>query len=286
MKKLKYILIVLIAVAGFTACSDDDDFHDSILESVPEAYSELDLWIREYYTIPYNINIMYKWKTFEGNSELNLVPVQEDKVIPFLDIVKRVWMEPYLELGGDQFFRENSPKQIMLIGSVGYQEDGTYVLGEAEQGYRISIFGLNTRPIDDMTILQYTHDFHHEFTHILHQREKYPPAFEEICAGDYTTGWTQISNMDALKKGFITAYAMADPNEDFAEMISYFVILTTDSWNLRFDALGVGTEAYNKLKEKETIILQYMKNNYNIDLYQLREKVQAVLARIYEENKG
>jgi substrate import-associated zinc metallohydrolase lipoprotein len=264
------------------ACSDDDDFQDSILKTNPEVQTPLDEWIWDNFTEKFNIRIIYKWKTFEISPELNLVPVEEDKIVPFLQIIQQVWMGPYIQLGGEVFFKETTPKQIALVGSVGFMEDGVYLLGEAERGRRITILGLNTRQIDEQRVLQFTHDFHHEYTHILNQLKSYPPAFEAISAGAYTSTWTQVTNPYA--EGFISNYAMADANEDFAEMVSYFVILNDSSWELRFQAAGgVGSDAYNKLKEKETIMLQYMKNMYNIDMYTLRDLVQVQMSKIIAE---
>jgi substrate import-associated zinc metallohydrolase lipoprotein len=281
MKYLKYLLIAALA-ACFAACSDDDDFQESILDTTPEPRTELDNWLYDNFTKDYNIRVIYKWKTFEVTPELNLVPVEENKVVPFLEIIRKVWMQPYIDLGGDVFFKETTPKQIALVGSLGFMEDGLYLFGEAERGRRITILGLNTQPIDEQRVLQFTHDFHHEYTHILNQLKSYPPAFETISADAYTSSWTQETNPYAA--GFISNYAMAEASEDFAEMVSYFVILSAYSWDLRFQAAGQpGSEPYNKLKQKETIMLQYMKSMYNIDMYALRDRVQAEMAEIIAE---
>ena len=44
-------------------------------------------------------------------------------------------------------------------------------------------------------------------------------------------------------------------------------------------------EARKKLKEKETIMLQYMKNVWGIDMHQLRKLVQDEIAKILKEGK-
>jgi substrate import-associated zinc metallohydrolase lipoprotein len=280
MRQLKYWFVATL-VALCVACSDDDDFQSSILDAEPEVRSELDEWIWQNFTSPYNIRVIYKWKTFEISPELKLVPVLEDKVQPFLEIVQTVWVEPYLELGGPTFFKETTPKQIALVGSLGFMEDGYYLFGEAERGQRITILGLNTRVVDEEVVRQYAHDFHHEYTHILNQRKAYPAAFEAISAGQYTTSWGQVSGSAAMAQGFISNYAMSDAVEDFAEMVSYFVIFPADTWNTLFNTLQENAPtAYNRLKEKETIMIQYMKNMYNIDMYALRTHVQNAMAAV------
>jgi substrate import-associated zinc metallohydrolase lipoprotein len=269
-------------MACFAACSDDDDFQDSILDTTPEPRTPLDNWIWDNFTNDYNIRIIYKWKTFEISPEVLLVPVEESKVIPFLEVIQKVWMGPYIQLGGAPFFKETAPKQIALVGSVGYMEDGQYLLGEAERGRRITILGLNILELNATQVTQFAHTFHHEYTHILNQLKRYPTAFEAISADSYTTSWAQVTN--PYVAGFISNYAMSDASEDFAEMTAYFVILNANSWDLRFQAAGgPGAEGYNKLKEKETIMLQYMKNMYNIDMYALRNLVQEELAKVIAE---
>jgi substrate import-associated zinc metallohydrolase lipoprotein len=284
MKQLKYLLLAAF-MACFAACSDDDDFQESILDTTPELRTPLDDWIWDNFTEEYNIRIIYKWKTFEISPELLLVPVEEAKVIPFLEIIQKVWMKPYVQLGGEAFFKETAPKQIALVGSVGYMEDGQYLLGEAERGRRITILGLNILTLDRKQVRQFAHTFHHEYTHILNQLKRYPTTFETISAASYNaTTWAQVELGEALRQGFISNYAMSDASEDFAEMAAYFVISNAEEWGHFFDAAGgPGTDAYNKLREKETAVLQYMKNIYGIDMYALRDLVQEELAKVTEE---
>jgi substrate import-associated zinc metallohydrolase lipoprotein len=284
MKKIKYLLFAACFTICFAACSDDDNFQESILNTEPEPQTALDEWIWDNFTEQFNIRVIYKWKTFEISPELLLVPVEESKVIPFLEVIRKVWMQPYIQLGGDIFFKETTPKQIALVGSVGFMEDGLYLLGEAERGRRITIFGLNTLPITASRVEKFAHDFHHEFSHILNQLKSYPPAFESISAGSYSSTWMQATPSEYLGAGFISEYAMSDAVEDFAEMVSWFLIYDATRWENRFLAAGgPGTVGYNKLKEKETIMLQYMKNMYNIDMYALRNLVQIEITKVVAE---
>lgn len=280
---LKYWIFTVLLVGAMAACSDDDDFSDSILDTTPEPLTETDVWIMDNFTKSHNIDVIYKWRDFETNQELNLVPPTEDRVIPFLDVVRRVWMDPYIKLGGISFFNKTAPKQLMLVGSAGYLEDGLYLLGEAEQGNRITVYSINnSNPYEKDMLLRNTNTFHHEYVHILHQLEKYPPAFEEISAKDYTTNWSGIA--DPYQLGFVSNYAAADANEDFAETVAKFIMMEEKEWNGML-MYPDSEEAKKKLKEKETIMLQYMKNVWGIDMYQLRKLVQAEVAKILEEGK-
>jgi len=269
---MKKWLLIGVMAALFAACSDED-FQPSILNTEEEeGMTELDRWIFDNYTSLYNIEILYRWDDFESNPEYNLVPPYESKVEPFLRVIRKVWIEPYIEIAGKNFFSSLCPKQIMLVGSAGYSSDGTYLLGEAEGGNKITMYNLN---MDDAasenTMTLYTHNFHHEFSHILHQTVEYPEAFELISAADYTTSWTSVS--EPYKLGFVSQYAAADPDEDFAEMIAYFLHWSPDTWDSYI-------KASPKIKEKETIIFNYMKSVWGIDMYELRTKVREAMDEV------
>lgn len=285
MKQLKYLVMALAVAIAAVACSDDDDFRDSIISTTPKPLTEVDKWIRSNFGT-YNIDVIYKWHDFQTNQEYDLVPPEEITVVPCLSIIQRIWMQPYVELGGDLFFKKTAPKQIMLIGSEGYLENGNTVVGEADQGMRITLYNLNAKnPKDDDVVASYTHIFHHEYIHILHQLVKYPAAYEALSTNNYTQNWQSYSVNAALGLGFIDPYAMENANEDFAQMISKFVTLDADIWQAQFNqAQAQSAEGYRILREKETLILQYMQSVWGIDLYQLRDLVRREINLIQQEN--
>ena len=271
----KWLLIWSLAVL-FAACSDED-FHPSILEVEEEELSELDQWIMDNFTKPYNIEILYQWVDFESNQDYNLVPPEEDKVRPFLEVIKTVWVDPYLKVAGDDFFATLCPKQVMLIGSAGYNEDGTYLLGEAAGGNKITMYNLNyDDPKSDNMVLQYVHNFHHEFSHILHQTVEYPESFGLVTADVYTSNWATVSS-GWFQSGCISNYAMADADEDFAEMFSYYVHSTEQQWDSYMLAGG------EKIQEKETLLLNYMQSVWGVDMDALRAEVLTAIEKVKQE---
>lgn len=285
MKQLKYFMAALAVVLAATACSDDDDFRPSIITTTPKPQTEVDKWIRSNFGA-YNIDVIYKWHDFETNQEYDLVPAEESRVIPCLSVIQRIWMNPYLEVGGEEFFKKTAPKQLMLLGSEGYLENGLTVVGEADQGMRITLYNLNAQnPKDDAVVANYTQIFHHEYIHILHQLVKYPAAYEALCSGKYTQSWQGYNVNQALGLGFIDPYAMENANEDFAQMISKFVTLDAYTWQAQFNqAQAQSMEGYRILREKETLILQYMQSVWGIDLYTLRDLVRRQVELIQQEN--
>ena len=103
----------------------------------------LDKWLYENYTQAYNIEVKYKWNSYELNTTAQLVPIMERFVKPSMDMIQRVWFEPYKQLAGDKFLREMTPKKIILVGSPEYNADGSQVLGQAEGARKITLFDGN-----------------------------------------------------------------------------------------------------------------------------------------------
>ncbi len=202
-----------------------------------------------------------------------MVPPKEDRVRPFLETIVKGWVKAYEEsTAGPVFFKTMAPKQIMLVGSAGFNTDGTYVIGEAEQGNKITIYNINMNDPTAVSILDGNlRVFHHEFSHVLHHTQEYPEAFELISAGDYTSEWSSVARPNTV--GFISSYAAMDPDEDFAEMVSWFIDRDSAGWEGHMIA-GGNAEGSRKLREKESIMLNYMRNVWNIDLYQIRASVR------------
>ncbi len=282
----KYIATVVVSLVLF-GCGDKEKFYPSIISTEPEYKSELDKWIDSEYGI-YNIDVLYKWDDFKTNQEYELVPVQEKMVQPCLEVIQQVWMNPYLAQDNEKrtFFKATCPKQLVLLGSAVYQESGSNVIGETAQGNSITLYNLNHQdPTDNKVVEDYAQVFHHEFAHILHQNVDYPVNYEALSGSNYTSDWQAVVTEDAQDLGFITPYAMESPNEDFAEMVSNFIVTAPAAW----EAYMINTSyrspvGYNILRQKEAIVIQYMQAVWGIDLYRLRDDVQAAINKYKEGN--
>ena len=67
-------------------------------------------------TVPYNFDVKYKWNQFElGQVDKNVVPVKEEIVVPLLDAIRRVWIDPYVAEFGSNFFKQYSPKLSLML---------------------------------------------------------------------------------------------------------------------------------------------------------------------------
>ncbi|MCT4614422.1 MAG: putative zinc-binding metallopeptidase [Marinifilaceae bacterium] len=275
MKKLLFILSIIIL---FASCDNsDDDLGNSLIILESQEKSELDKWIYENLTQPYNIEVKYTWDDSELDDSKTLIPPSQEKVKPFLEAVKQIWIDPYEKHGGASFIKSYIPKQIMLVGSSNFNSDGTVTLGQAESGRKITIFEIDQFDITNINILKKQfHTMHHEFGHILHQTVMYPTEFGKITPGDYTSNWTNVSAGDAFNKGFISPYSMLNPNEDFVEHIATFLTNSSAEYN---EIIGKISSAEGKqiLGQKLTYIVNYFSQVWNIDIYKLQEEISEKL---------
>jgi substrate import-associated zinc metallohydrolase lipoprotein len=212
--------------------------------------------------------------------------------------IKKVWMEPYILQAGELFFKRYSPKLFVLAGSANYNMDGSVTLGTAEGGRKIVLYELNDFknktmpgyvPSDSVIPKQMYHVIHHEFTHILDQNIRRPVSFDEVTKGFYTADWINTNDAAARQDGFVTAYALSSPAEDFAEMVSIMLIEGKSGFDAIVNSItGTSTrgttaaEAQAKLRQKESIVINYYKQAWNVDFYTLQLRVRnAIVNELY-----
>lgn len=278
MKKNIYaILLAFVASFALMSCSDDDPSSESIFPTTSPKRDAFDKWLLENYTFPYNVEMKYKMEDIESDMKYHLVPADSAKTAKLSIIMKYLWFDAYNEVVGPDFIKENMPRTIHFIGSPAYNSEGTMVLGTAEGGLKITLYMVNS--LDDKTLKDYDtmntyyfHTLHHEFTHILNQKIPYDQSFKLITESGYVSGdWYTISDKTAHQAGFITPYAMVEPLEDFAEMLSGYVTKSQSEWNaILADA---GTTGAASISAKLDIVRNYMQDSWNVDIDQLRAAV-------------
>lgn len=278
MKKNIYaILLAFVASFALMSCSDDDPSSESIFPTTSPKRDAFDKWLLENYTFPYNVEMKYKMEDIESDMKYHLVPADSAKTAKLSIIMKYLWFDAYNEVIGPDFIKENMPRTIHFIGSPAYNSEGTMVLGTAEGGLKITLYMVNS--LDDKTLKDYDtmntyyfHTLHHEFTHILNQKIPYDQSFKLITESGYVSGdWYTISDKTAHQAGFVTPYAMVEPLEDFAEMLSGYVTKSQSEWNaILADA---GTTGAASISAKLDIVRNYMQESWNVDIDQLRAAV-------------
>lgn len=278
MKKNIYaILLAFVASFALMSCSDDEPSSESIFPTTSLKRDAFDKWLLENYTFPYNVEMKYKMEDIESDMKYHLVPADSAKTAKLSIIMKYLWFDAYNEVIGPDFIKENMPRTIHFIGSPAYNSEGTMVLGTAEGGLKITLYMVNS--LDDETLKDYDtmnkyyfHTLHHEFTHILNQKIPYDQSFKLITESGYVSGdWYTISDKTAHQAGFVTPYAMVEPLEDFAEMLSGYVTMSQSEWNaILADA---GTTGAASISAKLDIVRNYMQESWNVDIDQLRAAV-------------
>lgn len=274
--KLLYIL-PLVALTAFSACRKDDKVNpnESIFldsDGTGAAKSEFDIWLQKSITYPYNIEMLYKYDDVNTSPDYILVPAKLENAQKFAQIIKYAWLEAYDETAGLHFTRQYAPKQIVFIGSRAINRDGSETLATAEGGVKVTVYKLNDLTLTPEAVNKYFHIMHHEFSHILHQTKNYTPDFGRISETDYLADdWINMQDGAAQKLGFVSAYAMNEPNEDFAETYSLYITSSDEAWKkLLSNAGATGSEI---ILRKLQIIRDYIENSWGFNLESLRANV-------------
>ncbi len=300
MKKYIYILFSLLLCS---ACSEED-LGESLIDTSTPILTETDQWIRSNYTTPYNIEVKYRWDNSELDNTKVLTPPKEEMVRPFLDNMKKIWIEPYTRQGGEDFVKTHIPKLMVLVGSHNMNSDGSIILGQAEGGRKVTIFDLNYISFDFEGLNEYERKkqlevivrtfatMHHEFGHILHQTTAYPVEFKKITP-NYIRNWMNYTDSEARKMGFISSYSMLNPDEDFVETLSNFLTMSNEDWNSLIDKITIYDENYDEdiaasavakanIREKEKMIADYMLAAWKINIYELQTDITEAINELYQ----
>lgn len=291
-QKLLFFSFMLLSLASCKKESLDNINDIPGLGGDTWATTPIDTWITDSLTDPFNIAVKYKWDQFELSLNKTLVPPMESKIIPALSAVKKVWMDTYIAETDSLFMKRYVPKFFALCGSASWNTDGTITLGTAEGGRKVVLYVLNdfrTKgmagyvPSDSFNIKQMFHTIEHEFAHILHQTIMYPKEFKSISVGFYTSNWNNVTDENARKDGFITAYAESSPDEDFVEMVAMMLIEGRAGFETILNSIPAGTstnnttqaQAISRLRQKEAFVVNYFKETWRIDFYSLQSRVRA-----------
>ena len=276
--KFKNIYIIIFLALGLLtiSCSDEDSLTESIIDTSEPLLNKVDKWIMDSLTNPFNMEIKYRWDDSEVDNEKILTPPRLDKVIPFLSTMRRVWINPYVKEGGEDFVKRFIPKQMVLVGSYNFNNEGTITLGQAEGGRKVVVFNINYFSKENKEDLKMQfHTIHHEFAHILHQTIMYPADFKSISTEFYTSKWYDHNLAYALERGFITPYSMSEANEDFVEMVATILTNSYDEWeNLVNSAPEEGRAI---IRQKEEYVATYFRNIWKIDIYDLQEAIATAV---------
>lgn len=276
---LPFYLFAFLFSGVLTSCGDDDPDGEEIFPITTPNRDNFDQWLKKNFTDPYNVDVKYKMEDIYSDMTYNLIPADSAKSAKLMKLAKFLWFDAYSEVMGPEFVKENVPRVIHLIGSPAYNSgQGTIVLGTAEGGYIITLYMVNDltdAALENYAMMNeyYFHTMHHEFTHILNQKKAYSENFQLITESGYVSGnWYLQRDHDAHQAGFVTPYAMSEPGEDFAEMMSVYVTDSPEQWQAILD--DAGTDGAALISQKLEMVRSYMQESWNLDIDVMRDCVQ------------
>jgi substrate import-associated zinc metallohydrolase lipoprotein len=284
MERSFIILLLSLTLAG---CYPEEKLNVEEKDTSSEVRSELDRYINENFTEEYGMAIRYKFVDRYVRPDQRVTPPRVEVVRPMLDFIEEFWINPYLEVNnGEDFFRVHVPAEIVFLGGLIYNGDGTVILGTADAGAQITFTNVNAVDPEDIDwrALQ-LQTVYHEFAHTVHQRYKLPNAYETIAPTGYTSlgSWFVLTDEEALQRGFVSPYATSTPNEDFAETVAFLLYDPEfyDTFMTMEDCEDASCESRNTgrelIQQKVSAIIDHYKKVTGIDLEELRDAIQSRL---------
>jgi substrate import-associated zinc metallohydrolase lipoprotein len=280
-------LLIACSFVAVSSCYESESVDKPITQN-PEPTDEIDIYVQENFIDEFGVAVRYKYVDRYIDPTKRVTPPKRSVVMPMLDFLNDLWIEPFLTVeNGDKFFRKHVPAEIVLIGSSIFNEDGTVTLGTADAGARITLTEVNDINIQNKQwVLRQLGTIYHEFAHIVHQRYSLPPNWDQISPDGYTSSgsWYNLTEEEALQRGFVSPYATSSFNEDFAEL-SAFVLFDEDFYETYIDdeancttaECTLRNEGRARLRKKLNAVVTHYKQFTGVDLLQVRDIIQEKL---------
>jgi substrate import-associated zinc metallohydrolase lipoprotein len=285
---MKSTYIALFLLLAFTSSCYKDEEINKPVKTQPFSEDALDKYIQENFIDTYGVAVRYRFVDRYVDRNKRVTPPKREVVIPMLDFLTDFWIQPFSDVpNGQQFFKKHVPAEVIFVGSTMYNDDGTVTLGVADAGARITLTEVNDINITNKDwIFRQLGTIYHEFAHIMHQRYNLPSNWQEISPQGYTSlgSWYNLTNTEALERGFVSPYGTSTFNEDFAELVA-FLLFRPDFYTTYIDDEPNCTtadctrrnEGRVKLRKKYNAVLTHYKQHTGVDLLKVREIVQAKL---------
>ena len=287
MKKKLWTFLCIGTLALATACYPDEEVVAPVKET-PLSEDPLDQYIEENFVQEFGVAVRYKFVDRYVDQNKRVTPPKLEVVQPMLDFLTEFWIEPFTEVAnGNRFFRSHVPAEIILIGSTMYNADGTVTLGTADAGARITLTEVNFVDVENLDwVFRQLGTIYHEFAHIVHQRYNLPPNWQQISPEGYTSlgSWYNLTDEEALERGFVSPYGTSTFNEDFAELVAHLLFrpdfytrYLEDEPNCATADCVARNEGRAKLRRKYNAVLEHYEQNTGVDLLEVRAIIQAKL---------
>ncbi len=284
-KIIRFAIFCFFAGTFLSACKKESFTPVDMSELNPDepvAHTALDDWLDKHFLDPYNSRVIYRYHRYYHEADRNVSPPDIEDVKPTMQMVLDGYVDPYLDVAGEDFVKENLPKEWVLYGSTSYDASGVGYAGTASGGVRINLFGLNGFTLTPSYVKGRLQVIHHEFTHILNQRFIMPADFQEITKSTYNGNWKDTELDSAHKWGYVTAYASENPIEDFAETTSHLLV-AGQSWYDAWVVSSSSEKGRQALRDKESSVVEYFNGSLNIDFRELQKEVQTYIKDVLKD---
>lgn len=286
-----YFLVTSFLLAG---CEKEAPLSDrSVVEAgaVEREKTELDKWILDTFTLPYGIEVEYRWDKNVVQNGSYIYPPEVANVKSVLKAIKALWIDLYTspDLGGEKFLLGKNPLKIYMYGGRNVDGNGMELLDNPEATTNeMFLYNINEfDPKDEDKVFVLMRSVHHQFAR--HLMELFPydrNSFLSISRNKYIESTTPIAWIFkgethgrrvfvlaryANRKGFFTYHSLLSPEKDFAEIISSKLTHTPK------DILKALTEAKTPYTAGSDQDLQYAYNEQAVQAYkELTEKQKLV----------
>lgn len=314
MKYKSNIIISLLLMACFTlltSCQDEAELSEQSVVDMGASNrdkTELDKWILKTFTLPYGIEVEYRWDKSVSQYENFAYPPEVENVKSVLETIKTLWIDLYTdsEIGGKDFLLGKNPLKIYMYGGRSTDKNGIELLDNtAATTNEMFLYNVNQfDPKDEDKVFVLMRSVHHQFARRLMEVFPYNRSqFLSISQNKYlestksiagAVGSMQGSRAFALaryanRKGFFTYHSLLSDEKDFAEIISAklnytpkeILLAIADAkvpYNAGSDAdLQLifnenARQAHKELLQKQAFVEEYFKKEIKISLNYLQLK--------------
>ncbi|CCZ38313.1 putative zinc-binding metallopeptidase [Bacteroides fragilis] len=302
-----YFLVTSFLLAG---CEKEAPLSDrSVVEAgaVEREKTELDKWILDTFTLPYGIEVEYRWDKNVVQNGSYIYPPEVANVKSVLKAIKALWIDLYIspDLGGEKFLLGKNPLKIYMYGGRNVDGNGMELLDNPEATTNeMFLYNINEfDPKDEDKVFVLMRSVHHQFAR--HLMELFPydrNSFLSISRNKYIESTTPIAWIFkgethgrrvfvlaryANRKGFFTYHSLLSPEKDFAEIISSKLTHTPkdilkalteaktpytagSDQDLQNEYNEQAVQAYKELTEKQKLVEDYFNKEIKISLNYLQ----------------
>lgn len=279
MRKQIYLLLLVGFVCLGGGCRKEEGDVQYPFPSEGGPQTELDRWLSEEFSQPYNMEVVYTRATYKETDWPDNLPPHQEKIRPLMEALKALWIVPFEQAGGTAFVKEYAPRQILLLGEVNLN---SLQIGEINTSLGetvLPVFGINRFSAETAeTLFPYVRMATFAFAKRLMQgRSSLLDKFAALNPSPLYYDWSRSADVPrgayqfqgtpySWKKGFFSNGAMESSLCDFAETLSMLVCLSVSEINECLNTaqeLG-GEGAKATLLRKMAFVDEFLWENFKI----------------------